>query len=815
MTISGKFEKIDTIIIVAKNAIQRWGKYMDFSYAQGSTKYRQLLRNDVVVIFLDTELVIRHVSVNNDILGVPAGMFSQNLPVRKFMPEDAFAALKAFSAGTGAECVIEYEFISDSVRVPIRHSFYTADNGFDDAVAIRSYVTLAGRGDDADQAVAEYETSLKYIGLINTLSIGIFSHDGHKFNYVNRMLGELLGCGAEELLGEPVSKYFDCSNTGDRLCGVNRFSTTATRKDGSNFPVNIGVQVEEAGVSYFATVEDATNYRSREQADGIFRQVFEHISEGVMLLDAAKTVTWTNPALTELTGYTAAAVAGKGVSMFYSDEHRPDFYESIWTLAGERVYKGIVWLRALNGNVPVTAVITAIKNENAEVLTYILMLSHAPDTIRLTEQAKNPNEDELTGFYSREYFESRLEPKLADCRESNGMCAVLLFDIDRFKTINEMYGVACADMLLKQIASRFRKFLPPGTMTGRGDDEFIALIEDPAALEQMDNFAERLLETMSRPFYIESMEIDVYISIAIVFYSDETSTKEAMLKSLASSLSLPKLDWKSSYHIHKRTAGGDRQTTLEEKLRAAIIKNEFELYYLAKVDTRTQKLTGLEALLRWQSPEMGLVSPAVFVPVAEGAGLMPALGELVFSMACQQLQKWNRKGFGDLRLAVNVSSLQLRDENLGEKFINIMSSYGIDPGRIELELTESFAFQERSITSRILGTLVDAGVTIALDDFGTGYSSISLLKKYPISILKIDRMFIKMLPDDPDNRELVSAMIAMAHSLGMKAVAEGVETLAQFEYMLDSGCDEMQGFFIGIPSPLEATEELIRSYAQM
>lgn len=790
---------------------------MRFSYVQGSYNYKQLLKSDIVALFLDRDLTIRYASANNDVLGVAPGMFIQDFPVIKFMPEPAMAKLRAFLERHDNETIIEYEFIaSGDHTIPVRHYFYMADAaGFGDEIALRSYVVpVSAHISKTDVLIAKYETALIFIGMMENLPMGIFVHDGHKIEYVSKTLARLLGHASEELVGIPPVRIFrDGSEVLWRLCGKGRFAASVLRKNGSAFTANVYVQTEEPNLSYFVMLGDAADYHSREQADSVLRRLFEFSSKAAALLDAERNLIWVNNSFEKFIDYPEGSLDGKPVSQLYSSEHKTDFYDSVWeSVAVDGLYRGTVWVRVREGNLPAMLTIAVIKAEDRGALTYVITLTHAPNTIVLAEHESDPNKDELTGVYTKEHFDALVERKLDDCRANNDICAVVMFDIDRFNTVNEMYGVEIADLLLKQVAARFAKYLPEGAVVAREEDSFWAIVEAQTLLEDMESFANGLIASIDRTFYVSSLEIDIYISISVVFFDDDSPTKEMIYKHLAQSLYVPKLDWQSGYHIHNFQGMLAEQASLEEKLRESIIKKEFELYYLPKIDARTQKLVGLEALLRWQRPGMELVAPGEFIPAAEDVGLMPVLGELVFNMACMQLQKWDRKGLRGFTLAVNISSMQLRDEELDCKFLKIMTGYGIDPSRIELELTENFVFQERSKTSRIVQSLSEAGIKFAIDDFGMGYSSVSLLKNYPINYLKIDRSIVKNLPDNQESNAILTAIVAMAHSLDIQVVAEGVETLAQFEHIKSSDCDEIQGFFIGNPMTGEDIEELIRSY---
>ncbi|MCL2699685.1 MAG: EAL domain-containing protein [Defluviitaleaceae bacterium] len=547
----------------------------------------------------------------------------------------------------------------------------------------------------------------------------------------------------------------------------------------------------------------------------VLRRIFEFSPEAAVMLDGERHITWTNAAFNELMKYPEGNLEGECISKLYCDEHTPSFYDSIWeTAASDELYRGTVWwMGAQGGHIPAVITVAPVMNADSEITAYAITFSHAPNTLRLSEGGHDPRKDELTGLLTKDSFETLIEHKLIDYRKNGGECAVMMFDIDRLNAINDMYGVESTNMLLRQVAARFVKCLPEGSSVARGDDEFWALIEDHNVLKSMSAFAGELLETMDKPFYVSEIEIDFCISASIVFYGDDCSmTKEAIFENLIRTLHIPKQNWQSSYHIYKSKSSLAAQAIQKEELREAITRNEFLLYYQPKIDANMHRLVGLEALVRWQKPGRGMVPPGEFIPVVEASGLMPMLGENIFKMVCAQIQEWDKKGLNDFKVAVNISSMQFTDKSLSGKLIASMTEYDVDPNRIELELRENFASGNGETTLCIMTSLADAGVRFSLDDFGTTCPSINLLKEYPISSLKIDRFFTKSLPDNKDSRDMVVAMTSLAHGLDLKVVAEGVETMAQLEYIESIGCDEMQGYFIAQPLPVDDIEELIRSY---
>ena len=422
------------------------------------------------------------------------------------------------------------------------------------------------------------------------------------------------------------------------------------------------------------------------------------------------------------------------------------------------------------------------------------------------------NHDALTDLPNRAMFNQRLTQALARAQRFSKMAAVLFIDLDRFKVINDTLGHDAGDRLLKQLAERLRECLREADTVGRqGGDEFVVLIEDVADPAQVADVGQKILDTVARPFLINGQEFHVTASIGISIYPDDGHDQQALLKNADIAMYRAKEQGKNNqqfYSVQMNQHSCER-LALETSLRRAVERNEFLLHYQPKVDMRSGRITGVEALVRWQHPDIGMVPPAQFIPLAEETGLIASIGEWVLRTACAEAQSWVAQGLPPIGVAVNLSARQFARDELAAVIMRILRETGLDPRLLELEITESTVMHNADRAAGVLQQLKQLGVRVAIDDFGTGYSSLSYLKRFPISSVKIDRSFVLDLPGDKDAAAITQAVIAMAHSLRLRVVAEGVETSEQYRFLEEHHCDEMQGHYFSKPVDTAALVRLL------
>ena len=412
------------------------------------------------------------------------------------------------------------------------------------------------------------------------------------------------------------------------------------------------------------------------------------------------------------------------------------------------------------------------------------------------------NHDALTSLPNRFMFNERLTQALARAHRQGQMVAVLFIDLDRFKVINDTLGHDAGDRLLIQLATELRGCLRENdTIARQGGDEFVVLVEDIHDPNQVTGVAQKILETVAEPHILGGQEFRITASIGISVYPDEGADLQTLLKNADIAMYRAKEQGKNNFQFYSAEMNQHTfaRLALETSLRRAIEREEFLLHYQPKTDLRSGRITGVEALVRWRHPELGMVSPTQFIPLAEETGLIGPIGDWVLRTACAEAQRWNMQIAPGISVAVNLSARQFAREDLAQSITSVLSECGLEPRFLEIEITESTVMHDAKRAAHVLQQLKDMGIRVAIDDFGTGYSSLGYLKSFPIDSVKIDRSFILDIPHDHDDVAITRAVIAMAHSLRLKVIAEGVETAEQYNFLRDHDCDEMQGYFFSEP----------------
>ncbi len=415
--------------------------------------------------------------------------------------------------------------------------------------------------------------------------------------------------------------------------------------------------------------------------------------------------------------------------------------------------------------------------------------------------------DQLTGLANRYRFRDFLDRNIALATRQCSTVALMLIDLNRFKAINDTYGHAAGDLLLKQIAERLQRCVRPSDLVARlGGDEFTIIMPDVEDPTTLDATARRLLAEVRQPVCIGSCEVEVGASIGIAYYPDDAGCADSIIVSADTAMYASKVQQGDSFQfytseMHQRAT---YRLELERNLRRAIPQQEFELFFQPQVDLRTGRLLGFEALLRWHHPELGLVAPSEFIELAEESSLILPIGEWVLEATCAQLATWRKAGLPEVHVAVNFSARQFQDDGLVDLVSTTLARHDLPVHLLEIEITESDILQSPTEANRLLTSFSELGIRVALDDFGTGYSSLNHLRAFPGAIIKIDRSFIRDIETSCSNRAIVQSLIAMAHDLDLKVVAEGVESTAQLRYLHSRDCDIVQGYLISKPVPANA-----------
>jgi diguanylate cyclase (GGDEF)-like protein len=421
--------------------------------------------------------------------------------------------------------------------------------------------------------------------------------------------------------------------------------------------------------------------------------------------------------------------------------------------------------------------------------------------------------DSLTKLPNREMFNELLRYAIEAARRYQRRFAVLFIDLDRFKIINDSLGHDAGDMLLVEIANRLRQTLRSSDVVARmGGDEFVVILEETAE-SHIEGISRNLLSVLSQPLQLSGHECHTTASIGIAMYPADGADVQTLTKNADMAMYLAKEDGKNGFRFFTKEIKTQsiERLTLETALRRALDRNQFALHYQPKVDMATGQITGVEALLRWTHPDLGVLPPMQFIPLAEETGLIVPIGRWVLQEACAQNMAWQRRGLRPVSMAVNLSPRQFVDERLLQDIDDALAASGMSPVLLQLEVTESMVMRNVSRAVKVLDAIQSRGIRLAIDDFGTGYSSMSLMKQFPIDTIKIDRSFVRDLPKDSEDQAIAQAIISMGKALGMTVVAEGVETTEQETFLRDHACDEMQGFLFSKPVPPQQMADLLRS----
>ncbi|HEX7894801.1 MAG TPA: EAL domain-containing protein, partial [Terriglobales bacterium] len=421
--------------------------------------------------------------------------------------------------------------------------------------------------------------------------------------------------------------------------------------------------------------------------------------------------------------------------------------------------------------------------------------------------------DALTGLANRTLLYDRMSKALASAQRRGEKLALLFLDLDRFKIINDSLGHSFGDLLLQQVAERLKAWARDQDTVARiGGDEFLIALTGIKDFPDVAVAAERVMDAMTREFVIQERRFNVNCSIGISIYPEHGADSEALIKNADAAMYVAKENGRNAYRFFSEDMNAQvmERMTMEHGLRLAMEKHELFLVYQPQVEISTGQITGFEALLRWNHPELGLVSPERFIRVAENSGLIIPIGEWVLKTACSTAKSWRDRGLRTVPVAVNVSAIQFRQEGFLETVKRVLRETGLQPEYLELELTESVLMSNVEVARSVLQALREIGLRLAIDDFGTGYSSLAYLKHFPVGKLKIDRSFVRRIPANADDAAIAAAIISMAKSLNLKVIAEGVENEAQLLFLGSHNCDEAQGFLISQPMAADGVAEKLR-----
>lgn len=557
------------------------------------------------------------------------------------------------------------------------------------------------------------------------------------------------------------------------------------------------------------------NILQRKRAEAQLRlaaHVFEHSGEAIMVTDRSNCIIEVNPAFSRMTGYMSEEVRGQNPRILSSGRATPEEYRSMWSAILERgFWQGEMWDRRKDGEIyPKLLTISVVRNVRGEIDFHIASFADISEQKATEEKIRRvAHHDALTGLPNRLYLQIGLEQTLASAKRENEEVAVMFIDLDRFKIINDTLGHNVGDGLLVEVAQRLKKCVRESDLVARlGGDEFVVALAGDDVINTTAHVAENILGSLALPYRIEGHVLHSSTSIGISLYPHDGDSIESLMKTADTAMYHAKAMGRNNFQFFspEMNQSSNERLQMENSLHRALDNGEFAVHYQPQADIASGRLVGAEALIRWHHPERGMVSPLEFIPLAEENGMILPIGTWVLREVCRQVSAWRALGLTDLRFAVNLSPRQFRQENLVGNILGILREFDVPASALELEITEGSVMENPDAAVILLHQLNLHGLSISIDDFGTGYSSLGYLKRFPVGKLKIDRSFVMDMPDDPDDCAIAIAVIQLARSLGLKTVAEGVETAEQLQFLRDQGCDIQQGYWYSKPLDASAFE---------
>jgi diguanylate cyclase (GGDEF)-like protein/PAS domain S-box-containing protein len=563
--------------------------------------------------------------------------------------------------------------------------------------------------------------------------------------------------------------------------------------------------------------QDVTQRVESEERLRLWLRVLEQSGEGIFICDAQEKIVLVNTAFEKLTGFSAEEALGKTPRILQSGRQDRAFYAELWKSVAETgTWSGEMWNRRKSGEIYVEWLsIGAVRDPKGPVTHYVGIFSD----ITIRKQAEDrlvrlAHFDALTDLPNRILLQDRLSELIKSAQRAQTKVGVIFIDLDRFKDVNDSLGHGAGDLLLQTLAKRLSGAVrEQDTVARMGGDEFVVLIQGLRDVEDIPALAQKLLSCLIKPVTLNGYELTITASLGISLYPDDATTGPELVRNADAAMYKAKDAGRNAYRFYTSDLNQRalEMLSMENSLRRAIERKEFVLHYQPQVDIKSGSVVGAEALIRWNHPELGLVMPGKFIPIAEERGLIVPIGSWVIEEAARQAAIWRDSGTS-MPIAVNVSAVQFRQKDFVEQLADTVQKHGIAPDRLELELTESIIMRDAETTIKVLEKLHDQGFQLSIDDFGTGYSSLNYLRRFPIDKIKIDQSFVRAARDDEGAAGIVTAIIALARSLKLKVIAEGVETGEQLEILRAQGCDEAQGYLFSRGLAPEEFQKLIREW---
>ncbi len=680
-------------------------------------------------------------------------------------------------------------------------------------IGIESDVTERKRAEDAQRRLLQ---------IIETARDIVASADGDgRLTYMNAAGRALLGIGADEDISHlraadthspegaalVMNEALPVARRHGFWEGENEFLT----RDGQRVPVwqvIVAHTNPDGGVKHYSTIARDIRQRRRDEAElRLAASVYHNTIEGIVITDPNGIILSVNPAFTEITGFSADEAVGATPRILKSDHHDEAFYAAMWReLKATGRWKGELWNRRKSGEVFLEhQTITMVPDAEGNPVRYVAVFNDITELRRKDERIRHlAYHDPLTHLPNRQLLQDRLEHALALCRREGKTLAVMFLDLDRFKVINDTLGHDVGDNLLREVANRLVESVRgTDTVARLGGDEFVVVVEHPATASSAAAVAEKIIRRLAAPIDLGRHQIHVTTSIGIGMFPGDGDDLTELMKNADTAMYAAKAGGRNTYHFFSAAMNEKAhwRLELENEMRRAVERGEFQLHYQPKVELATGRPVGAEALIRWNHPTKGIIPPSDFIPMAEETGMIVEMGEWAILEACGQMRRWLDEGLPPMTVAVNVSTRQLTAPGLFSIVSAALEVNDLPATALELEVTESGVMDQADRAIAMLEGLKTLGISIAVDDFGTGYSSLSYLRKLPIDTVKIDRSFVMDLETNEQDFAIVRTILAMAQILRLGVVAEGVETAAQAAMLTEARCEMAQGFLYARPLP--------------
>jgi len=557
--------------------------------------------------------------------------------------------------------------------------------------------------------------------------------------------------------------------------------------------------------------------QEKDELQNRFTTIFDFQAVGMALISLEGKLLKVNPSFCQILGFPENEILHVNFTRFLHSDDLMNYQYYLTQLLDNSIKTYQCEQRLVNQNGEIVWVITnlsLIRDQQNRPLYFISQIQNISAQKNAEEQLRHmAYHDPLTGLANRNKLEQYIHHLISMARRHQNAFALLFFDLDRFKNINDTIGHGAGDILLQIVAERLKSMVRSTDLVARlGGDEFVVVITDVKKTESLAAIAQKILDVILKVMVIKGNDIYITTSIGISLYPYDGQTMQTLMKNADLAMYRAKEQGRNNYQFYtlEMTTRAQEKMALQNAIGHALVKNEFILHYQPKMDLATSRITGIEALLRWQNKEYGMIAPDEIVSLAEETGLIIPVSEWVMTTAIKQLKQWQEMGFNTLTMAINCTGRQLRQANFVESLLHILNENGVPASLIELEITESLVMQDTENMLRVLYELKDLGIKIAVDDFGTGYWSLNNLRRFSVDKIKIDKSFISQIPMNDTCAGIVSAIIAMAKKLGVRVIAEGVETREQYEFLLREGCSEIQGYLLSHPVSSDMMTEFLK-----